>query len=305
MSTPTSIQWTDAVENIIVVEGGGWWCRMISEGCGHCYAAEINQNTFFGGNKLPYSGDPPKLKLRTDIMEAWGRQRIPRKHFVCSMTDLFGEWVPYEMIHAALCMMHLAPLQTFQLLTKRPENMAKMIERWLLDHRMEWLPRNIWVGTSVETQRRAAERIPVMLTIPARIRFLSVEPLLEEVDLTPFLGETGVDGARIHWVIAGGESGKDARMCHVDWIHRIVRTCTQTATACFVKQLGSDPRQDISDVLPEADITDPELDAADIGAWEHHRHNAGIRLKDKKGGSPAEWPEFLQCLNVREFPVGS
>src|SRR5262245_62535311 len=127
MSTTTSIEWTDITDNIIVVEGGGWWCRRISPGCDHCYAEALNQNTFFGGNKLPYRGTAPSLKLRTEIIDGWARLRKPKKHFVSSMTDIFGEWVSREMIFAFLDGMRAAPLQTFQLLTKRPAVMLSEV----------------------------------------------------------------------------------------------------------------------------------------------------------------------------------
>src|SRR5262245_55416460 len=117
----TNIEWTDVTDNIIVAEGGGWWCRRISPGCDHCYAEEINQNPFFGGNKLPYRGASPALKLREEIIGGWARQKKSKKHFVASMTDIFGEWVPREMVFKFLDGMLRAPRQTFQLLTKRPQ----------------------------------------------------------------------------------------------------------------------------------------------------------------------------------------
>src|SRR5688572_19248247 len=124
MSTQTNIEWTDVTDNIIIVEGGGWWCRKISPGCFNCYAARLNLSTYFGGNKLPYTGEPPKLILRRDILKSWARQRKAKKHFVASMTDVFGEWVPVEWQFEFLDAMAAAPNQTFQILTKRADIMA-------------------------------------------------------------------------------------------------------------------------------------------------------------------------------------
>ncbi|MCC5638875.1 phage Gp37/Gp68 family protein [Nostoc sp. CHAB 5844] len=87
---PTNIQWTDLTDNIIRAKDGGWWCRKISPGCANCYSEKLNQNTFFGGNKQPYSGQPPELILDTEIIRKWGFQKKPKKHFVASMTDVFG-----------------------------------------------------------------------------------------------------------------------------------------------------------------------------------------------------------------------
>ncbi|HEY3054377.1 MAG TPA: DUF5131 family protein, partial [Thermoanaerobaculia bacterium] len=119
MAEHTAIEWTDVTDNIIVVKGGGWWCHKISPGCAHCYAARLNQNDFYGGNHLTYGGAPPELVLRDDVLNRWPRQTKPRKHFVSSMTDVAGEWVPRRWIFRYLDAMHASPRQTFQLLTKR------------------------------------------------------------------------------------------------------------------------------------------------------------------------------------------
>ena len=99
----SNIQWTDVTDNIIVAvdESGaqrGWWCQKISPGCAHCYAEDINDSDYFHGNHLPYSGSPPMLKLREDIIDGWARQRKTKKHFVMSMSDVFGAWVPRSWI---------------------------------------------------------------------------------------------------------------------------------------------------------------------------------------------------------------
>jgi protein gp37 len=269
MSASTAIEWTDVTDNIIVVESGGWWCRRISPGCDHCYAEALNQNTFFRGNKLPYRGTAPPLRLRKDVIAGWARQRKPKKHFVSSMTDIFGEWVPREMIFAFLDAMREAPLQTFQLLTKRPSVMAAEIHAWLIERDLDKFPENIWAGATTEDQARAIERIPELQKIPASIRFLSCEPLLGEIDL-------GFALAEIDWVIVGGESGPYARETNLDWIGSVIAQCNAAEVPCFVKQLGSKPYQVNS----------------------HTREKIPFPISDRKGAITDDSPYYFQ----RKFP---
>jgi protein gp37 len=261
----TSIQWTDVTDNIITVKGGGWWCSKISSGCANCYAAALNQNRFYGGNKLAYSGQTPELELRREILSAWARQRKPKKHFVASMTDVFGDWMPEEWIFEFLDAMLAAPEQTFQILTKRPEIMHEKVWKWVKLRNLFLAPENIQFGASIEN-RECLARLPWLKGIPG-LRFLSLEPLLEELTL---------DISRIHWVIVGGESGTKARPCNVEWIRSIISQCRTAGVPCFVKQLGA--------VITTGRGEDPR-------AWK--------RLKHPKGGEPSEWPADLR---IREFP---
>src|SRR4051812_44627600 len=169
MGFTTNIEWTDVTDNIIRVLTGGWWCRKISEGCAHCYAEELNMNAFFGGNMLAYTGEPPKLELQEKLIASWARQTKPRKHFVCSMTDVFGDWVPFEWALIFLHGMWRAPKQTFQVLTKRPEVAADYVNRWLKMAGLSRVPDNILIGTSVENQKWADKRIPELLRIPGKL----------------------------------------------------------------------------------------------------------------------------------------
>lgn len=301
MSNNTAIQWTDVTDNILVVEGGGWWCRKISEGCANCYAAKLNQSDFFGGNKLPYSGKPPALVLRTDIIDGWKRQRKPKKHFVCSMTDIFGEWVDQEMANTFLDGMCVQG-HVFQLLTKRPEIMRDRVNGWLKARGYHSPPRSIWGGVSVESAKHGY-RIAELLRIPFAVRFVSLEPLLGPIRLD-WLGDDGSGqwwhgintltgeirgdhenperstwGPSLDWVIVGGESGPKARPCNVDWIRDIVQQCREAGAACFVKQIGSQAYQS-------------GLENGGIG-------DGPIFTKHSKGGDPSEWPADLR---VREFP---
>lgn len=253
------------------------------------------------------------------------RWRVPR--FAQIMSDLFHEGVPFEFIDRVFAAMALTRRHTYQVLTKRPERMADYLrglttpdgpdpDRWDAarrplyeaaqkagDYRRaeqigvmlaypRWPLRNVWLGTSVERQEEADERIPHLLRCPAAVRFLSCEPLLEGVDLAGKLlggfcgtltnpGESfpiyeGTMIPRIDWIIAGGESGPSARPCNVEWIRSIVGQCKAAGVACFVKQVGSNPE------WPPTEC------------WE----KSGPP-KDHKGGNIDEFPPDLR---VREFP---
>lgn len=287
MSETTNIEWTDVTDNIIVAKGGGWWCRKISEGCANCYAAALNQSDYFGGNHLPYAGKPPELKLRTEIINSWARQTKPKKHFVASMTDIFGDWVPSEWIFRFLDGMVVAPKQTFQLLTKRADVMQSAVIAYCSERGIKTLPPNIWGGVSVENQKRGDERIPLLLGTPFAVRFLSVEPLLEHVNLKLFRCLRGVfnedRGYHLDWCIVGGESGPGSRPCEPQWIRSIVQQCRAASVPVFVNQLGANV------------FWNPNHDAPS----QYADHVAAFEIKHKKGGDPSEWPEDLR---VRQFP---
>lgn len=231
----SKIEWTDETDNIIRVAGGGYWCRRISPGCENCYAAKLNQNPFFGGNGLDYRGWAPAMVLRQELVDGWAKKRAPKRHFVASMTDVFGEWVPKWMVHQFLDGMLAAPKQTFQVLTKRPGVANNRIAEYCLQRGLAELPGNIWIGTSVEDQKRAEERIPQLLEVPTKVRFLSCEPLLGPLDFDrlPF----GLAG--IHWVIVGGESGPGARPMHPDWARSLRDQCQTAGVPFFFKQWGN------------------------------------------------------------------
>jgi hypothetical protein len=184
---------------------------------------------------------------------------------------------------------------------------------------VRWPLRNVWLGTSVENQAAADERIPHLLRCPAAVRFLSCEPLLEPVQLPAWLKPAYDNGKfrgwdvpgvslRVHggsedhfikWVIVGGESGPGARPCEVDWVRAIIRRCIEAEVPCFVKQLGSVP------VLREC--FDPETchgeiewpDGTRFGSRDGGPVGRCVLLKDRKGGDLSEWPEDLR---VREMP---
>ena len=238
--------------------------------------------------------------------DEWEARRILRtrttgKHILMK-GDPFEEDVPDEMLDRMFAVFALRPDLTFQVLTKRPERMREymvdpdrytcvdeaaaaisgesgvgVITRWPLP--------NVWLGVSVEDQAAADDRIPELLDTPAAVRSLSCEPLLEPVDLEPWLRRVATSGPGwrmtggsamaiadivLDWVIVGGESGPGARPCNVEWVRGIAGQCRAAGTPVFVKQLGGKAVG-----LPEG------------------------RLRHRKGADPAEWPEDLR---VREYP---
>ena len=206
---PTQIEWTEETWNPIRAKtdlGDRWNCRKVSPGCDHCYAERLNIR--FGGT--PYQAvDVPDAKVREwsrldeKALQKPLRMRRARRIFVCSMSDLFGEWVPSAWIQEMwLVMTQQARHHTYQILTKRPKRMrdwtiAKAsVMGWPVD---EVWPDNVWLGTSIESQEYAW-RLNYLSETPAKVRFVSVEPLLGPVDLR------GI-GIFPDWVIVGGESG--------------------------------------------------------------------------------------------------
>ena len=262
MGADSNIQWTDDTDNIIVVEGGGWWCRMYNALCIFCYAALFNQNSFFGGNKLKYSGEPPKLILRRDIIDGWRRQRKARKHFVASMTDVFGEWVERAWQFEFLDGMLAAPLQTFQVLTKRAAVMLKSVKFWMAARGIERPPRNIWLGFSAGTQETFDEAWASMRPLAEMgwTVFVSLEPLIGPVRLpADFLAF----GHRVQ-VITGGESGskkQKVRPAHPDWFRLLRDQCVGAGVPFFFKQWGE--YAPLGSVFDEADCDVGAAAAAD------------------------------------------
>jgi protein gp37 len=148
----------------------------------------------------------------------------PTVYFVNSMSDLFHEKVPFDYIRRVFDVMAHAPQHTFQVLTKRAERMAAFC-------RQITVPPNAWLGVSVENRKHGVPRIDILRTIDAGVRFLSVEPLLED------LGRIDLTG--IHWVIVGGESGVKARPMREEWVNRVKLQCDQSGSAFFFKQWGT------------------------------------------------------------------
>jgi len=219
MSDRSAIEWTDATWN--PVRG----CTKVSPGCKFCYA-EVFAERFRGvpGHPLEQGFDLRLVPEKLDQPLHWRR---PRKIFVNSMSDLFHEDVPADYIARVGEVMRRADWHVFQVLTKRDERLRELLRgklRWMsdLDH--------VAFGVSVEDRRYGLPRIRSLQDTPARLRFLSVEPLL--ADLGP------LDLRKIDWVIVGGESGPHARPMLRDWVVNIRRQCRAQRVPFFFKQWG-------------------------------------------------------------------
>jgi protein gp37 len=239
----TGIQWTDKVLNPTT------GCDRISEGCDNCYALTMAKRLKgMGQAKYQNDGDPRTsgpgfgLTVHPDVLTVTLGWRKPRRIFVNSMSDLFHARVPEPFVGGVWNTMALTPRHTYQILTKRPERMRRILTKWA-DAGWLWrkddliwcgplggpLP-NAWLGTSIELDKYT-RRADELRETPAAVRFLSLEPLLGPL---PSLDLTGVD-----WAIIGGESGSGAREMDLGWVRDIIGQCREAGTAVFVKQLGS------------------------------------------------------------------
>lgn len=219
MSDGSKIEWTDATWN--PVRG----CQKISPGCTHCYAETFSER-FRGVPGHPFE-QGFDLRLVPEKLTEPFRWRTPKMIFVNSMSDLFQKGVPDDYIVSVAKAMQLAKWHTYQVLTKRSERMRDLLQT-KLQFAAE-LP-NIWWGVSVEDRKYGLPRIQHLQDAPAQMRFLSVEPLLED------LGEVSLAG--IDWVIVGGESGAGARPIHASWVRNIRQQCQAAAVPFFFKQWG-------------------------------------------------------------------
>jgi len=219
MSIQSKIEWTDATWN--PVRG----CTKISPGCKHCYA-EAFAERFRGVAGHPYEMgfDPRMVPAKLEEPLRWRR---PKRIFVNSMSDLFHEKVSDEYIDKVARVMVEANWHQYQVLTKRSARMRSLLNTRL---RFASVQPHIWWGVSVENKRYGLPRVKDLQSSPACIRFLSVEPLLED------LGQLDLSG--IHWVIVGGESGHGARPLEKEWVISIQRQCSLEGVPFFFKQWG-------------------------------------------------------------------
>lgn len=318
MGKGTEIPWCDDTFNPWV------GCTKVSPGCANCYAESLRKR--FGKDEW----GPGKQRTRTIAANwaqpiKWDREAVKsgvrRRVFCASLADWLDPEVPIEWLATLLALISGTPHLDWLLLTKRPElwreRMSQVSTRTPIGYlgafeAAEWLagtpPANVWVGTTVEDQKRADERIPLLLSIPAEVRFLSMEPLLEAVQIDRWLrprwdclcGAGPADGQEaydrnemprcpgcgrvlggmpvqmLHWIITGGESGHNARAFHLDWARSLVKQCADANVACCTKQLGRRPI--------------------------HERPGVGTvswPVSDSHGANMDEWPEDLR---VREFP---
>ncbi len=215
MSTKTSIEWTEQTWNPTV------GCSKISPGCAHCYAEVMARRLQAMGVKGYEDGF--RLTLVPARLVEPGKRKRPTVYFVNSMSDLFHEDIPDSYLLQVMEAIRQAPQHTFQILTKRAERMAEFF-------RENQPPPNAWLGVTVENRAHGLPRLLALRSIPAAVRFVSVEPLLED------LGEVDLTG--MHWVIVGGESGPKARPMQRDWVLNIQRLCDGQGVAFFFKQWG-------------------------------------------------------------------
>lgn len=245
MADKSKIEWTDATWNPVT------GCSHVSEGCRFCYAERLAKRLHAMGRPgytdLPWTHQNAErnIFLHPKLLDKPLHWKRPRLVFVNSMSDLFHEQVPFEFIARVFGVMKDAKQHTFQVLTKRPERMKEFM-LWLrhgFDYQVSYPSPNVWLGVSVEDQRAADERIPLLIETPAAVRFLSCEPLLGPVDLSAgYLSdhewEHGTPGG-VKWVIVGGESGPDARPMHPAWARAIRNQCDEAGVPFFMKQWGN------------------------------------------------------------------
>lgn len=265
MAQQTGISWTDATWN-------PWHgCRKVSQGCKYCYMFRDKERwkqdpTVVMRSKANFN-DP--LKWQIDLGD-WAPLNAPKstafpgmKIFTCSWSDFFIEeadaWRP-----EAWAIIKATPEFTYQILTKRPERIAEHLpEDWGSGYQ------NVWLGVSAESHEMMEKRWPILFHVPAVIRFVSAEPLIDAIDL-----DTIVHAASIDWIIVGGESGNEQgkyqyRECDINWIGQIARQANYYGIRVWVKQTGT---------------------------WIANQFG----LKSRHGQDMAEWPSYIQ---LQEFPI--
>jgi protein gp37 len=295
MAEETGIAWTDSTFN-------PWrGCMKVSEGCKNCYAEQLVTKR----QGLPVWGQDARRIVAAE--STWknpirwnkqaGKDGRKQKVFCASLADIFEryEGPAMDAVWAARARLFVlvkdTPNLIWQVLTKRPENIMDMVpQSW----RDSW-PRNVWIGCTVENQKRAADRLPHLLRVPAAVRFVSYEPALEPVDFARIevvkpeppngpgvwlnaltghvIGPDDILPHHVDWLIIGGESGPGARPFNPVWADWTVTQCKAAGVPVFVKQMGSNPT---------------------------FRGGSGWGpIRDSKGGDWSEWPAQLR---VREFP---
>jgi len=209
------IEWTEQTWNPVT------GCTKVSPGCKHCYAETMSRRLQAMG--APGYENGFQLSLLPERLSQPLKRRKPTMYFVNSMSDLFQEGVPYEYIDSVMDTIRATPQHTYQILTKRSGNMREYFSTRVV-------PDNAWLGVSVEDKKYGKPRVPDLVAIKAKTRFLSVEPLLEDI------GRLSLRG--IHWVIVGGESGHGARPMKEEWAVNIRNQCATVGVDFFFKQWG-------------------------------------------------------------------
>jgi protein gp37 len=217
MTTKSRIEWTESTWNPVV------GCTKLSAGCKHCYAQTMAHRLQAMG-VVGYEQGFRKVRTLPFRLTEPLLRKTPTIYFVNSMSDLFHAQVPDSFIDRTFDVMARCPHHTFQVLTKRAERLA--------DYALErTIPSNVWLGVSVENMRHGIPRINQLRFARASVRFLSIEPLLEDLG--------NLDLSKIHWVIVGGESGHGARRMNPDWVRNIREQCHEQGVNFFFKQWGA------------------------------------------------------------------
>jgi protein gp37 len=212
MADRSKIEWTDATWSPVT------GCTKVSDGCKYCYAESIAKR-FWKDRKFS------DVRIHPERLEQPLHWEKPRMVFVCSMGDLFHDDVPYTDLDSVFNVIAEAKQHTFQILTKRPETMYNYLGNQLI-------PANCWLGVSAENQATYDQRLPILLRMHSTIRFVSMEPLLDHVDMMlDFHRENQVD-----WVIVGCESGPKRRPMRWDWVRSIQDQCVAENVPLFIKQ---------------------------------------------------------------------
>ncbi len=282
----TKIEWVKSGDGS---QGKTWnpvaGCSVLTPGCTNCYAMKMagrleamGQELYKGLTKPTKAGPVWTGIMRPasdDVLFAPLRRKKPTTWFVNSMSDLFHENTPDEVIDRIFAVMALTPHHTYQVLTKRAERMREYCSNprsWARvweekanliasgfssGHDSEWPLFNVWLGVSTERRQEADERIPLLLQTPAAVRFISAEPLLGPIDIFGYVGEGGGwqtapgDIRKLDWVIVGGESGHDARPMHPDWARSLRDQCAAAGIPFFYKQAGEWLHRDCVNVSRE------------------------------------------------------
>lgn len=260
----TSIAWTDVSWNPVT------GCSKVSEGCRHCYAEAVAKRWWGDPKWIDAEGVRmgrafTEVQCHEDRLDRPLHWRKPKRVFVNSMSDLFHKDVPESFIVEVFDVIGRAPQHTFQVLTKRAVRMQQILSNWSANgatfNGMRWPLPNVWLGVSVEDQRAADERIPILLDTPAAVRWLSCEPLLGPIDLSRWcldrrqavrrlvngpamLNRDQADasvGPSCDWVVGGGESGPGHRHMDIAWARDLREQCRVAGVPFFFKQT-SGPR---------------------------------------------------------------
>ncbi len=272
MGDTTGIGWCDSTFNPWI------GCARVSEGCKFCYAERENKVYRWNGGEWG-RGAPRKRTSESNWKKplTWNRQAekrgVRQRVFCASLADVFDEEAPEEWRRDLFGLILETPHLDWLVLTKRAEAMRDYMRLWQTEHgerqvgrvlNYNWPLPNLWLGVSAENQKRADERIPILLSIPAVIRFVSIEPMLGPVDLlgkepdSGYLSRQGIapDGKPAYspgldWVICGGESGPNARPMNIEWARSLQNQCKNVGVAFFFKQLGGHPdKRDSLEDLP-------------------------------------------------------